>query len=102
MNPIRPHCNESLELSDRAEDCAKDGGDILAEEKGPEDEDDVAELFGDFDDEGKDDKKDVEPIEIEGDAETNQARAIRQPGQPSRKEIEEHNLTHADFRDWCE
>ena len=24
------------------------------------------------------------------------------PEQPSRKEIEEHSLTHADFRDWCE
>ena len=65
-----------------------------------EDEDDIAEIFGDFEESGKDDHKEVVPAEV--DAETNRARGLRQPGQPSRKEIEEHNLTHAEFRDWCE
>ena len=65
-----------------------------------EDEDDVAGIFGDFDDENKDDQVEVEPIEA--DAGATQARGIRQPGQPSRKDIDEHNLTHAEFRDWCE
>ena len=72
------------------------------EEKGPENEDDVAEIFGDFDDEESEGKEEAEPVEIEAEAETNKARGIRQPGQPSRKDVEEHNLTHADFRDWCE
>ena len=77
------------------------GGGIFAEEMGKdEDEDAIAELFGDFEESGKDDHKEVEPAEV--DTETNRARGIRQPGQPSRKEIEEHNLTHAEFRDWCE
>ena len=65
----------------------------MAEEMGKEeDEDDIAEIFGDFEESGKDDHKEVVPAEV--DAETNRARGLRQPGQPSRKEIEEHNLTH--------
>ena len=77
------------------------GGGIFAEEMGKEgNEYDIAEVFGDFEESGKNDHKKVEPAEV--DTETNRARGIRQPGQPSRKEIEEHNLTHAEYRDWCE
>ena len=81
----------------------KDGGGLFAEERGPENEDDVAELFGDFESEKGDDGQDeTAPEPVEAEAETTKALGIRQPGQPSRKDVEEHNLTHADFRDWCE
>ena len=77
------------------------GGSIFAEEMGKEeDEDDIAEVFGVFEEDGKSDHKEVEPVEV--DAGTTGARGVRQPGQPSRQEIEEHNLTHAEFRDRCE
>ena len=63
------------------------GGGIVAEEMGKEeDKDDIAEIFGDFEESGKACHKEVEPAEV--DAQTNRARGPRQPGQPSRKDIE--------------
>ena len=44
-------------------------------------------------------QKEVMPVEeIE---EGTQAKAMRQPYQPTQKEIEDHELTHIPFRDWC-
>ena len=41
-------------------------------------------------------------IEQSGDVEEGvKAKQIRQPHQPSRLEIEEHELTHVPFREWC-
>ena len=52
---------------------------------GEEDEDDVAEFLGDLSDEDSSEKKDKADIEIEDETDTNRARGIRLPGQPSRK-----------------
>ena len=44
------------------------------------------------------------PIEDERDdaeEEADPPRAVRDPGQPTRVMIEEHNLTHIPFRPWC-
>ena len=69
-----------------------------------EDEDIVAEVFGDLDsDQGKADEKELPEDKEEGaEVESTRARGIRQPTRPSLKEIEGHNLTHAEYRDWCE
>ena len=29
------------------------------------------------------------------------AQSLRQPGQPTEEEYEQHSLTHAEYRDWC-
>lgn len=99
LNLLRLHDEGSRE--ERLEE--EDGGGIFVEERGPENEDDVAEFFGDFESEKGDDGKDEappEPVEAEGG--TTRARRIRHPGQPSRKEFEDYNFTHVGFRDWCE
>ena len=45
---------------------------------------------------------DVEDKGGEDDAEEcHKAKAIRQPQEPTRQEIEEHELTHVPFREWC-
>ena len=102
MKPLSPREKESLEDACADEGCY--GGGICAEAvgMGEEDEDEVANVFGDFSDEESSAKKEEVAVEIEDETNTNRARGIRMPGQPSRKEIEEHNLTHADYRDWCE
>ena len=45
---------------------------------------------------------DVEDKGGEDDVEEcHKAKAIRQPQEPTRQEIEEHELTHVPFREWC-
>ena len=39
--------------------------------------------------------------EEEGEEEARQPRGIRKPEEPSKKEIEEHQLTHWPYRSWC-
>ena len=58
----------------------------------------VAEKDGDAKD-SKDENKEVMPIEEE--EEGTKAKALRQPYQPTQKDIDEHELTHVPFRDWC-
>ena len=100
MNPLRPPDDGSLDEHAGVEVF---GGGICVAADEDEDEDAVAEIFGDFDDAIDGTKDDVGPAEsVEADAGTVEAKGIREPGQPFRKDIEEHNLTHAEFRDWCE
>ena len=47
--------------------------------------------------------KDFEEIKCE-EKESDEARApevLRDPGTPTQKEMEEHNITHLPFRSWC-
>ena len=44
---------------------------------------------------------DAEAAEVEGE-EGQAPRAARDPGQPTRAEAEEHELTHIPYRPWCE
>ena len=47
-------------------------------------------------------RKEVMPVEeIEDTEESTKAKAMRQPYQPTQREIDEHELTHIPFRDWC-
>ena len=58
------------------------------------DENDV-ELNGDTEDE------DMEDGEMEFDDGSSQVRNIRDPGQPTVKEHQEHMTTHRPYRSWC-
>ena len=37
-----------------------------------------------------------------GEQEAQQQRLVRDPGQPSQAEVDEHNVTHIPYRPWCE
>ena len=39
--------------------------------------------------------------EEEETTETRKVNTIKDPKQPSKEEIEEHNITHVPYRDWC-
>ena len=64
---------------------------------GKENEDEVAAIFGDFSD---DDHKEDKDASIDVEAEGTKAKGLRQPMKPTRREVEDHELTHAEFRDW--
>ena len=57
------------------------------------------------DDEKMDEDKEETDNEEIGDAEQEEehqeARAMASPNIPSRREVEDHNLTHIPFRSWC-
>ena len=40
-------------------------------------------------------------VPVEEPTEAPRIRTIKSPGQPSKKEIEEHNITHNPYRSWC-
>ena len=50
-------------------------------------------------DEDKGQEEDATEAEAEEEAE--RSRGLRDPGKPSKSEIEEHELTHIPFRPWC-
>ncbi len=47
------------------------------------------------------DEVDEKDGDSDGEEEGQQAKAIRAPHEPTQQEIEEHELTHIPFRDWC-
>ena len=51
------------------------------------------------------DDEDCETIECGEEKESEEAKTpevLRDPGAPTQKEIEEHNVTHLPFRSWCQ
>ena len=58
------------------------------------------EEAGEKEESTEDKDKDKEEVEVEG-AESAKPKLLRSPGMPSRREWEEHQLTHLPFRDWC-
>ena len=40
-------------------------------------------------------------VEAEADEETRTPRICRRPQAPTKQMVEEHNRTHAEYRDWC-
>ena len=80
--PIRP-----IEDNPGARKGARD-----ADLQGLEEEKDKSEDT--MDDEDDEDKE-------EGAEEGQQAKGIRDPQEPTKQEIEDHELTHIPFRDWC-
>ena len=51
--------------------------------------------------EGRDGGEDEDPETEDGEEEAEEPRVIRDPGKPSAREIEQHNMTHLPFRAWC-
>ena len=78
------------------------GSGICMKDLGDENEDDVAEVFGDFEEGDGSSWDEMQDTPIEEDTETTKARGFKQPAKPTCREVEEHELTHAEFRDWCE
>ena len=48
-----------------------------------------------------DPQKDEERTSDEEDDEAKQPKYMRDPGQPSQKQIEEHDILHLEYRSWC-
>jgi hypothetical protein len=55
----------------------------------------------DVDVEGEDDQVGGEDDEEEGESGERKVQKMNSPGKPSAAEIEEHNLTHLPYRNWC-
>ena len=51
---------------------------------------------------GEVENEDFEEIACEEKEEARQPEVLRDPGAPTQKEIEEHNVTHLPFRSWCQ
>ena len=51
---------------------------------------------------GEVENEDFEEIVCEEQEEARQPEVLRDPGAPTQKEIEEHNVTHLPFRSWCQ
>ena len=65
-------------------------------------EDDIAELFGDFDEAPEERAQGASPEEAQDDAQEGRKPVIAcDPGRPTREEYASHRCTHWPFRAWC-
>ena len=75
---------------------------VDAEEIGePQEATEVDETLGDGTEEVGDQEGNAGDEDLEAEEEAERPRALRDPGKPTRVQIDEQNLTHIPFRPWC-
>ena len=90
-------------VAQEKEECTVCAADVIGPLMGQDqvEEDNVADLFGPDDPLPPAPIEQLPPVEEAPAEEVNPSKPKRHPGNPTKEELDKHNLTHVNYRSWC-